>query len=145
MTAARGVGVGQLVDEADVGPAFEDGIQVHFLQDNAVVLDAAARHLFQIADLRRRFRPAMRLDEADDDVDALPFEPSSFLQHLVSFADAGREAEIDLQPSSLLSLDEAEKMFRRRFVFGSGHGNESFVLAGIFQNLHDSSRPEPDR
>ena len=48
---ARGVGVGVLVDEHDLGPAGEDGVDVHLVQHRAAVLDLPARHHLEIADL----------------------------------------------------------------------------------------------
>ena len=116
IAAARGVGVGQLVHQGHRAADGEHGVEVHFLQHDAAILDAAARHLLQLADLRRGLGPAMRLDDADDHVDALPFEPLAFLQHLVGLADAGREAEIDLEPAALLFADQRQELLRRRPV-----------------------------
>ena len=52
----------------------------------------------------------MRLDDADDHVHALPLEPLALLQHLVGLADAGGEAEVDLEPAALLLADQGEEL-----------------------------------
>ena len=39
VAAAGGVGVGQLVDQADGRPAREDGVEVHLAEGHAAVLD----------------------------------------------------------------------------------------------------------
>ena len=109
VAAAGGVGVGQLVDQRDGRPAGEHGVEVHLLQHDAAVLDPAARHLLQLADLGDGLRPAVGLDEADHHVDALPPQAVAFLEHVVGLADAGGKAEVDLQPAALLPADEVEK------------------------------------
>ena len=50
--------------------AGEDGVEVHLLERGAPVLDGATRDDFELADLLRGARSAVRLDEADDDVGA---------------------------------------------------------------------------
>ena len=79
VAAAGGVGVGQLVHQGHRRPAGQHGVEVHFLQHDSVILDAPPRHLFQVADQGRRLGPAVRLDDADDHVDALPLEPVALL------------------------------------------------------------------
>ena len=99
IAAARGVGVGQFVDQGDGGPAGQHGVDVHLLQHDAAIFDAAARNLFELADLGDGLRPAVGLDETDHHVDALPPQPVALLQHVVGLADPGGEAEVDLQPA----------------------------------------------
>ncbi len=116
VAAARGVGVGQFVHQGHLRPTSEDGVEVHFFQHDAAILDAPPRHLLQIAHLCQGVGPAMRFDDADDDVDALLFEALRFLQHLVGLADAGREAQINLEPAPLLFADQRKESLRRRPV-----------------------------
>ena len=88
-----------------------------------MILDAPARHLLQIAiNERRRLGAAVRLDHADDHVDALPLQTVRLLQHLVGLADAGGEAEVDLQPAALLLANQAQEVLRRRAGGVAGHG-----------------------
>ena len=131
VAAAGGVGVGQLVDQGDGRPAGEHGVEVHLLQHDAAVLDPPARHLLQLADLGGGLRPAVRLDEADHHVDALPPQPVSLLEHVVGLADPGREAQVDLQPAALLPADEVEEQLGLagessadigRWILVTGHG-----------------------
>ena len=70
ISTARSVGVGQLVDQGHCGMANQKSVEVHFLQNDAMVFDPAARHLFQVADQGRRLRPAMGFHHADDHVHA---------------------------------------------------------------------------
>ena len=43
MAAAGRVGVGKLVDQDDLRPAGDDGVEVHLLEPLALVLDPPAR------------------------------------------------------------------------------------------------------
>ena len=43
MAAAGRVGVGELVDQRDLRPARQDGVDVHLVERPALVLDAPAR------------------------------------------------------------------------------------------------------
>ncbi len=62
----------------------------------------------------------MRLDEADDDVDALVLEAARALQHRVGLADAGRGAEEHLQPARGLPAERRQQRVRvRASVVGS--------------------------
>src|SRR5581483_10910756 len=106
--------MGQFVHQSHLRMAFQKSIEVHFFEDDAAVLDAPPRHLFEIADLRCRVGAAMRFDDADDHVHALFFQALPLLQHLVGLTDAGSEAEIDLQPPALLLADQFQKTLRRR-------------------------------
>ena len=77
--------------------------------------------MLQIGDQRHGFGAAVRLDDADHDVDILPLEPMGFLQHFVGLADAGREAEIDFQPAALPLANERQKMFGPLMGVVGGH------------------------
>ena len=65
---ARGVRVGELVDERDRRLPREDGVGVHLLDDDPAVLDASARHDLEAVEELLGLGPAVRLDEADDEV-----------------------------------------------------------------------------
>ena len=67
---AGGVRVGELVDEHDIGSPRDHAIEVHLLDGRAAVLDAAAGHDLEVADLGGRVLAAVGLDHADDDVGA---------------------------------------------------------------------------
>src|SRR5262252_966068 len=62
----------------------------------------------------------MRLDQADDHVDAALTQGSRFFQHAKCLAHAGRETEIELELAALGALDELEKILCSR-TFRTGH------------------------
>ena len=78
------VGVRELVDDGDLRPPRLDRLDVHLLERHAAVLDRAQRHLLEVADQRQRVGAAVRLDEADDDVEPLAFQLVGVLEHLVA-------------------------------------------------------------
>jgi hypothetical protein len=90
----------EFVDQNDLGPPRENGVQVHLLQAMPSILDAPSRNDLQPLEKRLRFGPAMRLDHADDDIDA--FSPASLgrRQHLVSLADPRSRADKNLEPAA---------------------------------------------
>ncbi len=98
--AAGDVGVGELVDDDDLGPAGEDGVEVHLGELRAAVGHRPARDDLQAGQHGLGERPAVRLDEPDDDVGAALPPPAPLFEHLVGLADAGRGAEVDPQLSA---------------------------------------------
>ena len=70
MPAVRSVGVGELVDDDQLGLALERRVQIKFVERAAVVFDPAPRQDFEPFDERARLGAAMSLDEPDDDIDA---------------------------------------------------------------------------
>ena len=122
VAAARGVGVGQLVDQADGRPAREDRVEVHLAEGHAPVLDLPGRDDLQVADLLGGLGAAVGLDEADRHVDALLLEPVPLAEHRVGLAHAGRGAEVDLQPAPLLAADQVEELLGAGAGRVDGHG-----------------------
>ena len=80
---ARHVGVRQLVDDRDLRLAANDRVDVHLLERDAAILDPLARYDFEVADLRLGLGAPVRLDEADDDVDAATAKIVRFVEHAV--------------------------------------------------------------
>src|SRR6185436_11024661 len=64
------VRVCQLIDERDFWSAANDCLDVHLLERYTAVFDASSRYDLESIDQRRRFGPAVCLDEAYDDVDS---------------------------------------------------------------------------
>jgi hypothetical protein len=95
VAAAGDVGVRELVDEGLRGAAFEDGVDVHLLKHLVPVGQLLAGDDFEVADLGRRLRSAMRLDVADDDIRAPAFAPPAFVEHREGLADARGGPHID--------------------------------------------------
>ena len=71
VAAAGHIRVSQLVDERDGRAARQNGVDVHLVDGDAVILDPSPRNDFQAFDQRRRVGAAVRLDKADDNIDAL--------------------------------------------------------------------------
>src|SRR6185437_11763586 len=71
VSASWGIGMGQLVDDRDLGMPCEDRVEIHLLEDAAPIFDLSARDDFEPGEQRLRFLAAMRLDDADDDIGAL--------------------------------------------------------------------------
>src|SRR5262249_4042557 len=94
------VGVRKLVDDGDLRATAEDRLGVHLLEAGAAVLDDRARHHLEAVDERDRLFAAVRLEVADDDVDALPLQLARLGEHLVGLADAGGVAEEDLEAAA---------------------------------------------
>ena len=92
-----GVRVGELVDQRDVGPSPQQGVEVHLGDDRAAVLDAApGQHLEVIQSLPGRSAP-VRLDHAHDHICAACPPPCTLVEHRVGLADPRCRAEVDAQ------------------------------------------------
>ena len=120
MAAALDVGVREFVDQHDLRPAGDDGVEVHFVEPLALVFEPPARHDFQTFQQRFGFAAAVGLDDADDDVVAVLLAGMGLLQHLVGLADAGRRADEDakLADAALFAARRFEQGFRRGPIFG---------------------------
>ena len=100
MAAARRVGVRQLIDQRELRAARQEGVEIHLLQRAPVVLDAPARDDLQAVEQCLGFLAPVRLDHADDDIDAFLHARAGGGEHLVGLADARRRAEEDLQAAA---------------------------------------------
>ena len=70
MPRAGGVGVGELVDQDEVGLAPERGVEVELREPGAAVIDRLARKHLQPFEQRGGLRASMGLDHPDHYVDA---------------------------------------------------------------------------
>ena len=135
MPAFRCVGVGELVDDDQLGLARQRRVDVEFGDGAAVVFENAARQDLEPLDERARFRAPVGLDEADDDVDAFLLEAARVLQHRIGFPDAGRGAEKHLQPAHALPAERRQERVRvRASAIRSarlGHEGSSFVTTTL--------------
>ena len=71
-------------------------------------------------DQRRGLGAAVRLDEAEHDVDAALLQRVRLLEHAVGLADARGEADVELEPAALRALDELEEVLRPASLGGRG-------------------------
>ena len=85
---ARRVGVGQLVDQAELGFAREHGREVHLREGRAAVVDHARRDVLQPLGLRGGLVAAVGLEVADRHVPARLGLRAALLQHAVGLAHA---------------------------------------------------------
>ena len=92
---ARHVGVGELVDERDLGPAGQHRVEVHLLERRAPVGDPGPRDDLQAVDQRGGVLPPVRLHERDDDVGAALHPPVPLAEHGEGLPDARRRAQVD--------------------------------------------------
>src|SRR5262249_4530231 len=74
-----------------------DRVEVHLLEPRAAILDDTARHHLEAVDERDRLLAAVRLEVADDDIDAAALELARLHEHLIGLADARRVAEEHLE------------------------------------------------
>src|ERR1017187_10572271 len=115
MTAARHVGVGEFVDQNDLWPASDDGVEVHFLKPLALVLKAPARDDIETVQQRFGLFPAMSLHDADDNIVAVFASGTGLLQHFVGLADARRRTHenLELTDATLFPPGRLKQGFRR--------------------------------
>ena len=94
------VGVGQLVDQCDCGPAGEHGIEIHLCERRIAVADLHAWDDLELANLLPGLSALVVLDVADDHVAAAFCSAAAFVEHRVGLADARRRAQVDAQGSA---------------------------------------------
>ena len=97
---AGGVRVRELVDEGDLGSPREDGVDVELGEARAPVLHGAAGDDREAVGLSRGEGPAVRLEDADDDVGAAVLASAALGEHGHGLPDAGGGAEVDAQSSA---------------------------------------------
>ena len=101
VAGAGGVGVGELVDQHELRPAADDGLQVHFREMRAAVVDGFARHEVQAGEQRLGFDASVGFDHADDQIGAAGALLLPGPEHGVGLADPRAHAEEDLQVGAL--------------------------------------------
>ena len=79
----------------------DDRVDVHLAQGDGAVLDFLQRDSFKAVNQRRRVGASMRLDQPDDDVDALAPHEVRVLEHAIGLADTRSGAQINTKPARL--------------------------------------------
>lgn len=97
---ARDIGVGKLVDDADLGAATQDGLDVRLPEHRSSVLDLAPRNDLQALGLDDGVLAPVRLEITHNDVHTLVLQLMGFVQHLISLADARSVTQEDLKCAS---------------------------------------------
>src|SRR5579859_6332038 len=114
--ASRHVRVRDLVHDDHRGRASDDGVEVQLLDEDASVLLLAPCDDLEAIHQRFGLRSPVRVDPADDDVDAPLSERPSFLEHPKRLAHAGSVAHVELELPPLCTLDELEKILAARAI-----------------------------
>ena len=123
VVAARDVRVRELVDDRQRRIAPQDRVEVHLLDGDAAVFDLRRGTTSRPSISASVSCAPVRLDEADHHVDAALLERVRLLQHAVGLADAGGEADVELEPAALPLLDQLQEVLRRgRLAVWSGIG-----------------------
>lgn len=102
------------VDQHQPGRAGEDGVEVHLHQRAGGVGDGHAGNDLEGGEQRLRLGAAMRLDHADDHVDAGAQSFSALAEHLEGLAHAGGGTEEYLELAAILALRLAQQGVGRR-------------------------------
>ncbi len=97
MARAGDVGVRELVDQHQRRAALQHRVEIELRERAPMMQKIAPRDHRRRADQGGGVGTAVRLDDADDDVDALLDLRLGLRQHRAGLADAGRRAEEDLQ------------------------------------------------
>jgi hypothetical protein len=105
--------MGELIDDAHLRLAREDGIDVHFLQHNAAIVDFPLRDDVEVADLRFRLGAPVRLHQPDDRIDASTAKSVRILEHRIRLTDARCGADVDAQPRPLGGLHPRQQLLHR--------------------------------
>ena len=111
---ADDVGVGEFVDEDDLGFALEDGVDVHLVEEGAFVIDLAGGDVFELGGEFGGAFAAVGFDYADDDVFSALAAANAFREHAEGFADTGSVADEDLEAAAgFLGLGGDQPVFGR--------------------------------
>ena len=148
MAAAFDVGMRELVDQHDLRPPRDDGVEVHLGERLAFIFDVPARNDLKPVQQRFGFAAAVGFDDADDDVVAVFFAGVRLLQHFVGLADAGRGADEDskLADASLFAARRFKKRFRGGPMFGIApllrhrDGSQAMGARRIIRQSNDRAR-----
>ena len=112
VAAVRRVGVGEFVDDDQLGLARQRRVYVEFLDDLAAIIDFSTRKNLQVLGERLRLLASMGFDETDEDIDAIGAARAGALQHRIGLADAGRRAEKNAQPAARRGFRHGEQSVR---------------------------------
>ncbi|MCY1445712.1 hypothetical protein D9M71_622400 [compost metagenome] len=100
MTTARGVAVGQLVDQHQLRAGLEQAVKVHFFQQHAAIVAAQQWLLGQTAEQRFGFAAPVRLDHRRQQRHPLAQLGMGGLEHGVGLAHPRCRAQKYLEPAA---------------------------------------------
>src|SRR5260370_33861533 len=119
MAADGCVGMAELIDQRELRMARDQRVEIHSLQNLFLVFEPFARENFEALQQRLGLRPAMGLDDANDNIDAGPYLGVRALQHLEGLADAGSGADEYLEPADQIVFSPCsfQERIRRESFF----------------------------
>ncbi len=88
VAAAFDVGMRKFIDQHDLRPPADDGIEIHLVEHLSFIADTPPGNDFQSLQQGIGFLTAMSLNDADNDIVTIFFTGVSLMQHLVGLADA---------------------------------------------------------
>jgi hypothetical protein len=91
------VGVGEFIDQGNLGLACEDRVKIHLFESGSSVVVGHARNDFKIAHLSVRLRSTVRLDVTNHHVRTAVATSPPFVEHPVGLADPGRGSQVDAE------------------------------------------------
>jgi len=119
MAAAFGVGVRQLVDQRDLRPPRDDGVEVHFVEPLSFIFEVPARNGLQT------FQQRLRSPGGRESRRATTISYPSFLRaracsasHSLADARRGTDKDSELADAAFFAARRREQGFRRGPMFG---------------------------
>src|SRR5271165_7528161 len=100
MSASRCSGPGKFIDECDLRMAFEEGIQIHFIEAVTVIVNARPRNQLEPVKQGLSFRPPMRFDDPYDNVGPFSLPCLGGQKHLVCLANTWCRTEKNLETAA---------------------------------------------
>ncbi len=94
---SRDVRVRKLIDQCNLRIALQQRVDVHLFERRAAILDPLPGNDLEIAELRGRVHPPVRLDEAHDHVRAPGVTALALVEHREGLPDAGSGSEVDAE------------------------------------------------
>ncbi len=113
--APRRIGVGELIDQHDLRPPRDHGVEIHLVDGVAPVRRRLARYDRQPFEEGLGFLPAVGLDDADHHIDPVLAPRARLQEHLIGLADArgGADEDAQLADARLLAPCRLQEGIRR--------------------------------
>src|SRR5262245_1954627 len=122
MAASRHVGVRIFVDKQQAGPSLKRRIEIELVHDLVAVSDRLSRKFFEAFEQLLGLAPAVRFDQASDNVTTARLLVAGRGEHAIGLSNARSRTEKDLQMPAAFLLGESKQRVRRTsFCFVSGH------------------------
>ena len=91
----RGVGMGKIIDQHQLGAARQDGIKIHLGAHSPIIVKATVGNAFNVGQQRLQFGATVGFDSADHHCNTLGGAVQAAKQHGIGFADTRGHAQKD--------------------------------------------------